>query len=103
MNKLLEFYRALKRDAFLEYAKEAVSFTDDESRMDAEIEAALAGPSEEIKKETLAWINGKEPTLRFIAENNKSQDAQYHAKRDLYFFGQIRAVILGHAGEGEKQ
>ena len=94
MNKLLEFYRALKRDAFLEYAKEAVSFTDDESRMDAEIEAALAGPSEEEGKEMFSAIKGWYG--HYVTCEDTYSDNIYCKK----MFNKI-ALILGHAaGEG---
>jgi hypothetical protein len=39
----------------------------------------LLGPVQEDLKEILAWLDSKEPTIRFIFENNTSQDARYHA------------------------
>ena len=66
-------------------------FSDDDAL--AQLRALLQEPTDEERKELLIWLDGKELTARFIFENNTSQDARYHAQRDLYFFGLIRALI----------
>ena len=99
MNKLLEFYRALKRDAFLEYAKEAVSFTDDESRMDEEIEAAFSGPSEEERADMAEYVRELYVGSHNPVENVPDKEGHYPCKFRWCSgkYDKLIKFILGHA------